>query len=140
MARLRKVLFVCVGNSCRSQMAEALARHHAADIIEAKSAGLSPLGRIMEDTLATLQARGISTEGLHSKGLRDTRPFEPELIVNMTGVPGQKLFRHGIVIDWPVRDPYGADLETHRLICDDIEARVTALAEWLRKEASALAR
>ena len=139
MARLRKVLFVCVGNSCRSQMAEALARHHAADIIEVQSAGLSPLGKVMEDTLAILKQRGISTEGLHSKGLRDTSPFVPELIINMTGVRGQKLFHHGIVIDWPVMDPYGADLETYGRICDDIEARVTALADWLRKEAAALA-
>ena len=136
MARLKRVLFLCMGNSCRSQMAEALARHHAADVIEAKSAGLSPLGEIMPATLSVLEERGVSTEGLYSKGLRETRPFEPELIINLTGVRGEQIFHHGTVLDWPIQDPYGANLETYRRICDDIEVRVTALAEWLRKEAA----
>ena len=42
--RRKRVLFICVGNSCRSPMAEALARHLAADVIEPQSAGISPLG------------------------------------------------------------------------------------------------
>ncbi|MGC1580579.1 MAG: hypothetical protein WA766_03800, partial [Candidatus Acidiferrales bacterium] len=45
-----RVLFVCIGNSCRSPMAEALARHSASDVIEAASAGISPLGRVADLT------------------------------------------------------------------------------------------
>jgi arsenate reductase len=130
-----KVLFVCVGNSCRSQMAEALARHHASDVIEAASAGILPLGSIMEKTTEVLEERGISLAGQYSKGLRETRPFQPDLIVNMTETPGTMLFPHDRVIDWRIQDPYPGGMETYRRICDDIEARVKGLAELLRAEA-----
>lgn len=116
-------------------MAEALARHHAADIIDARSAGITPYGSILPCTEAVLRARGVPTEGLASKAIRDTRPFEPELVVNMTGVPGKLLFRSTPVLDWKVADPYGGDVETYTRICDDIEARVLGLAETFRAEA-----
>jgi len=49
-----KVLFLCIGNACRSQMAEAIARHLAADVIEGSSAGLAPFGDIPVTTIAVL--------------------------------------------------------------------------------------
>ena len=61
-----KVLFLCVGNACRSQMAEAIAKHSASDVIEASSAGLVPFGEIPNTTLAVLQERGISADGQSS--------------------------------------------------------------------------
>ena len=66
-----KVLFVCVGNCVRSQMAEAIARRDASDVIVPESAGLHPLGFIDETAIAVLAERGISVAGQHSKGLRD---------------------------------------------------------------------
>ena len=62
-----KVLFVCMGNCVRSQMAEALARHDASDIIAAESAGVHPLGFIDNTTQRVLRERGISSEGQFSK-------------------------------------------------------------------------
>ena len=53
-AKRKRVLFVCVGNTCRSQMAEALARHLAAEVIEPSSAGISPFGRIVDTTRRVL--------------------------------------------------------------------------------------
>ena len=50
-----KVLFLCIGNACRSQMAEAIARHSASDVIEATSAGLVPFGEIPSTTLEVLR-------------------------------------------------------------------------------------
>ena len=64
------VLFLCSGNSCRSQMAEAFLRHEAGDRFEAASAGLEPKP-IHPLTLQVLQEAGISTKGLHSKGLEE---------------------------------------------------------------------
>ena len=87
-----KVLFVCVGNCVRSQMAEAIARHDAADIIAAESAGVSPLGFIDNTTQRVLRERGISFEGQFSKGLRTHTLKKPDLIVNMSGIPGASLF------------------------------------------------
>src|ERR1700735_2460414 len=131
-----KVLFVCVGNCVRSQMAEAIARHDSSDIIEAESAGLSPLGFIDNTTQRVLRERGISFEGQFSKGLRTHTLKTPDLIVNMSGIPGASLFAGKAFEDWPVPDPFGEDAETHRRICDDIEARIKELSTRLRQTQS----
>ena len=128
-----KVLFVCMGNCVRSQMAEAIARHDASDIIEAESAGVSPLGFIDNTTQRVLRERGISFEGQFSKGLRTHTLKKPDLIVNMSGIPGASLFAGKKFEDWRVQDPFGEDIEIHRLVCDDIEARVRALSARLRE-------
>lgn len=127
-----KVLFVCVGNCVRSQMAEAIARHSCADIIAAESAGVSPLGFIDKTAQAVLRERGISVDGQFSKGLRSHALRKPDLVVNMSGIHSKSLFPEHHVEEWSVRDPFGEDLAAHRVVCDDIEARVTLLAARLR--------
>ncbi len=131
-----KVIFVCLGNSCRSQMAEALARHLAGDVIEAASAGLTPLGEIAEPVSIVLAERGVHMDGQYSKGLRKEQRAAAELIVNMSGRPSKILFaaERGKVEDWDVSDPYGSDLEMFRQVRDEIEARVADLAERLRRQ------
>ena len=129
-----KVLFVCVGNCVRSQMAEAIARHDSSDIIEAESAGVSPLGFIDNTTQQVLRERGISFEGQFSKGLRTHTLKKPDLIVNMSGVPGATLFAGLPFEDWKIDDPFGEAIETHRRICDDIERNIKELAARLRAE------
>jgi arsenate reductase (thioredoxin) len=128
-----RVLFICVGNSCRSQMAEALARHFAADVVEAASAGIRPLGTIAALTHEVLNERGVALDGQFSKGIHDVAHFETDIIVNMSGIPSSALFRDQFCEDWPVDDPYGDDLATYRRICDDIAARVMHLAQRIRK-------
>lgn len=132
----QSVLFVCVGNSCRSQMAEALARHLASDVIEPESAGISPLGRIAELTRRVLQERGVSCDGQYSKSVAEACALPFNLIVNMSGLPGRSLFPTANVVDWDVEDPYGEDLATYCGICDDIEQRVRELADELRRKAA----
>jgi arsenate reductase len=61
------VLFICTGNSCRSQMAEALCRHLAGDRFEARSAGSHPAGYIHELAILAMAEMGISMEGQYSK-------------------------------------------------------------------------
>jgi len=139
MAGRKKVLFVCYGNSCRSQMAEALAKHLAADVIDAQSAGISPLGQIAQSTREVLLEHGIRIDGQFSKFLTDRSLADPDLIVNSSGLPGQSLFAGNAFEDWDVEDPYGDDMETYRRICDDIEGRVRDLAERLRAERLATA-
>lgn len=135
MALPRKVLFVCLGNTCRSQMAEALARHHYSDVMHATSAGVSPFGRIVDPTRAVLLERGVSVNGQFSKGLREAPATAADLVVNMSGMPGKSLFPRSRVLDWDVGDPYGEDLSVYREICDTIEERLRELAATLRKEA-----
>ena len=130
-----KVLFVCVGNCVRSQMAEAIARHCCADIISPESAGVSPLGFIDKTAIAVLRERGVSIDGQFSKGLHSHTLRKPDLVINMSGIHGKSLFPEHPVEEWPVRDPFGENIEIHRAICDDIEARVTLLAARLRTKA-----
>ncbi len=130
--RRKKILFVCIGNSCRSQMAEALARYHAAELIEAESAGISPLGVVSREALAVLQEMGIRAEGHYSKSINDALQFfAPEIVVNMSGRKLNVSFGTAEMLDWKVADPYGSDLETYRRICGDIESRVKKLVREL---------
>lgn len=135
MAETVRVLFVCVGNCVRSQMAEAIARHTASDVIFPESAGIHPLGFIDPTARAVLAERGISIDGQYSKGLHHHGVEPPDLIINMTGMPCKHLF-HGVPPEenWPVADPFGESIEAHTRIFDDIKARVEKLAARLRAE------
>jgi protein-tyrosine-phosphatase len=92
MALRTKVLFLCIGNACRSQMAEAIARHTASDVIEPSSAGLVPFGEIPSTTLTVLRERGISVDGQTSKPLRSEDMSEADIVINMTGRSGATIF------------------------------------------------
>jgi len=132
--RRYRVLFVCVGNSCRSQMAEALARACGGDVLEAESAGLSPCGVIFPPTREVMAEKGISLEEAQSKGIAPERLAQVDLIVNLSGYE----FPYPTaapVRTWMVADPFGHDLEIHRQIRDQIEARVQELIAELRQKA-----
>jgi arsenate reductase len=139
MAKRVKDLFLCIGNSCRSQMAEAIARHKAADIIEPSSAGLAPLSEIAPPTLKVLEEEGISAAGQYSKPLAPEALSAADLVINISGRSGASLFRQPgpPVEDWEVKDPYSSDLEIYRGIRAEIDARVEDLAQRLRKQAGA---
>lgn len=134
--RRTKILFICIGNSCRSQIAEALARHMFPDLIEAESAGLAPLGTVAGETLSALQERGIRAEGLYSKGISDVAAFfEPEIVVNISGHQVDGYFPHTKTLDWEIRDPYGSDPELYRQITNEIEQLLNTLAGELQRGA-----
>ena len=128
-----RVLFVCVGNACRSPMAEAIARHDAADVIEPSSAGLYPLGYVAELTKQTLMKNGYSADGLTCDVLRKEEVEGADLIINMTGRPSEEIFRgQEKVEDWLLQDPFGADPETYQRVFEGIRRRVNQLAFSLR--------
>ena len=137
----RKVLFLCTGNSCRSQMAEALLRHHAGDRFEAFSAGLEPKP-IHPLTAQVMSEKGIDTSAQRSKNVSeylDRERFEFVIIVCdganrscPSGFPGviQRLC-------WPFEDPaafQGSEEETRekfRQVRDQIDARIRTWIEGL---------
>ena len=124
-----KVLFVCYGNSCRSQVAEALANHRGAGKVRAFSAGSHPLGVISQGTREVLGEKGITLEGYWSKGLRDVPISEMDVVVVMGyGVicPVPANFK-GRLIQWDIPDPYGRDRNYFRDVRDLIESEV----RWL---------
>ncbi len=130
-----RVLFVCVGNACRSPMAEAIARYDAADVMEPSSAGLFALGYIADLTKQTLMKNGYSTNGLTSDVLTREATEAADLIINMTGRSRENIFGgQEKVEDWLVEDPYGEDPETYQRVFEGIQRRVNQLALSLREK------
>jgi arsenate reductase len=124
-----KILFVCIGNACRSQMAEAWANHFGKGRVQASSAGLLPLGSIAKDTLAVMSEKGISLDGQWSKGLRDVAVAEMDVVVEMgfeIECPLPEGFK-GQVVDWEIADPYGCGIASFRNVRDMIERQVLGL-------------
>jgi len=123
------VLFVCIGNSCRSQMAEAIAKHLGKGKVRAWSAGSHPLGMILPATESVLNEKGIGLDGHWSKGLKDVPVEDMDIVVGMgceVVCPVPPNFK-GRVIEWNIPDPYGGDLKSFRAVRDLIERQVTAL-------------
>lgn len=112
-----KIAFICLGNSCRSIMAEALARHLYGDRLDAVSGGINPLGFIAPETMQVLEEMGVATAGLCSKGLEDIELRDCRRIVNLSGyslesvIPGPLT---GRLVHWAVQDPYGCGLPVYR--------------------------
>ena len=105
-----KVLFVCVGNSCRSQMAEGLARSMG---FEAASAGTHPAPSVATHALKLLESRGIDTAGMAPKDVADIDTSAFDTIISMgCGVhcPAIRLDE-----DWALEDPVGQPYEVYEL-------------------------
>jgi protein-tyrosine-phosphatase len=131
-----KILFVCYGNSCRSQMAEALANQLGKGKVQAFSAGTHPLGEISPDTRAVLREKGMALDEHWSKGQGDVPFSEMDVVVEMgAGVkcrlPGD--FR-GRLIRWHIPDPFLLGRDHFRDVRDLIEGEVRRLLAGLARE------
>ena len=133
------VLFLCVGNSCRSQMAEALLRKHAGDQFEVVSAGLEPR-EIHPYARVVMKEIGLDLSAHRPKNVKDflgKRHFGYLIILCAEAEAKCPVFP-GISfrLDWPFPDPAGAEgTEEERLsrflqVRDDIERRILA---WLKE-------
>ena len=129
-----RVVFVCLGNSCRSQMAEAWARHLGAGGVEAMSAGVRPLGFISEETIEVMSEKGISLEGQKSKGLDAIHWQQVDVLVNMSPYSRDTVAPSfaGRRIEWKVRDPFDEPIESFREVRDQLEKLVRKLLKDLQ--------
>ena len=130
-AKRKRVLFVCIGNCCRSQMAEGFAHEYGADIIAAESAGLAPAGMVVDETVRTMADKSVDISGQYSKAFRLDEANECDIVVNMSGVGLPEGVRT-TVIEWNVRDPIGQSDEVYTQVRDQVEALVTDLIWKLR--------
>ena len=125
---MKRVLFVCVENSNRSQMAEAFARMHGAGQVEAYSAGSRPSGRVNPRAVAFMKEVGYDLTRHHSKALAELPEGEFEVVVGMgcgdEGCPLVKAQRHE---EWDIPDPKELPPEQYRRVRDLIERRVKEL-------------
>jgi arsenate reductase len=132
---MTRILFACVGNSCRSQMAEAICRMLGKDV-EAESAGSSPAERVASNAVAVLKEIGIDLSDARPKGFRDVVGHGVDYMVAMgctvtcPFVPGAKEIR------WQIPDPYGKSIDEYRRVRDIIRAEVTKLLDGLGHLAS----
>lgn len=122
---MRKVLFVCIGNAGRSQMAEALYRRAGG---EARSAGTRPSVSVHPEVVEAMRELGIDVSGRVPKRLEREAAEWADLVVTMgcgdecPYIPGKEY------LDWPLADPAGRPLEEVRRIRDEIARRVGELA------------
>lgn len=123
----RRVLFVCVENSNRSQMAEAFARMEGGDAVEAFSAGSAPSGRINPKAIRFMDELGYDLGTHASKSLDALVGMQFDAVVTMgcgDHCPTVPAARRE---DWALPDPRDMDDEDYRRVRDEIRARVRAL-------------
>ncbi|MBZ5631871.1 MAG: arsenate reductase ArsC [Acidobacteriia bacterium] len=128
----KRVLFVCIGNACRSQMAEAFARAYGSDTLSAYSAGLSPAGILPPLTRQVLSEKNIPAEGQFPKGLGAFAGQPFEVVVNMSGERLPSALAATRLIEWIVRDPIGESESVYRAVAAQIEGLVMRLIIELR--------
>jgi arsenate reductase len=125
-----KILFICVGNTCRSPMAEALARGIGADRVEAFSAGLTPTGWISRDTASAVRELGYDPEGLRSKGLDDVGLADMDVVVSLIGPEGLCFIPRNMgarLESWRIPDPFGEDIEVFVAVARRLERQIREL-------------
>lgn len=122
-----EVLFVCVHNAGRSQMAAAIAEHLAPGRIHVRSAGSAPTGEINPQAVEVLAERGIGLTTAYPKPLTDTVLHAADVIVTMGCGDTCPIFPGKQYLDWDVADPDGASLDQVRDIRDDLQGRITSL-------------
>jgi protein-tyrosine-phosphatase len=123
----KRVIFVCVENSNRSQMAEAFARMHAGQAVEVFSAGSRPSGQINSKAIEAMKEVGYDLTAHRSKGLDEFNGKDFDAAVTMGCGDECPLVRAKRRVDWQIPDPKGMAPEQFREVRDLIERKVQEL-------------
>src|SRR5262245_6997581 len=130
----KRVVFVCVENSTRSQMAEAFARIHGGDRIEAYSAGSRPSGKVNPKAIAAMKECGYDLSAHRSKNVTELQDLEFDAAVTMGCGDECPALRAKKRLDWQIPDPKEMPPELFRQVRDLIEAKVKDLLQELLDE------
>lgn len=124
-----RVLFACVGNSARSQMAQGFAQAMGAKRVEARSGGSKPLGYVLPEAIEAMREKGIEIGSNVSQGFDEAWVRDHcDLVVTMgCGDDACPAFVGKRMVDWDLPDPKGMDLDGFRAVRDEIERRVREL-------------
>ena len=134
--RKRRVLFVCIGNCCRSPLAEALLRHRGGDRFEVHSAGTRPVGFVHPVVPQVLAERGVGAAGLCSQGCAEHAGREFDVVITLcdcAAPPTSELAGQPAVAHWPTRDPYALQwkppemVALAREVAAELDRRIQAL-------------
>jgi protein-tyrosine-phosphatase len=127
MGQLPEVLFVCVHNAGRSQMAAALTAHLSGGGVVVRSAGSEPASTINPVVVQAMEELGLDLSREFPKPLTDGAVRDADVVVTMGCGDACPVYPGKRYLDWELDDPAGKDIATVRRIRDDIEARVRAL-------------
>jgi arsenate reductase len=136
-----KVMFLCTGNACRSQMAEGFARTMGKGAVESHSAGVNPAGYIHPKAIAVMKEAGVDISLQRSKGIDPDLLGKTDIVITLCGnaeatcpVTPPKIRR----LHWPIDDPVGARgtedeiMAEFRRARDEIKERVADLIDGLK--------
>ncbi len=137
---MQRIMFLCTGNTCRSQMAEGFARELGRGLIEVYSAGVNPAGRVHQKALDVMKEAGIDISNQESKGIDHGLLMKMDMVITLCGnaeatcpaTPPQIKREH-----WPIDDPVKAlgteedVMDEFRKARDEIKARIVNLVKEL---------
>jgi arsenate reductase len=129
----KKIVFVCVENARRSQMAEGFANAFGQGKLKVYSAGSSPSSQIDPLVIEVMKEKGIDLSGKRPKGLNDLPPVEMDYLVTMGCEETCPAVLAKKIIEWEIPDPKGKSIDVFREVRDIIENRVKALFEEIGK-------
>jgi len=127
----KKVLFVCIENSCRSQIAEAFARKLGGGALEAWSAGSKPSGQVNQTAAALLKERGLDLSAHRSKGLAEVPAGPWDYVVTMGCGEACPAVAARARADWGIPDPKNMPREEFIKVVEQIETKTAALVQEL---------
>jgi arsenate reductase len=136
-----RILFVCTGNSCRSQIAEAFARQYGGAEVEVYSCGPAPAG-MNPRAVRVMAERNVDLSGQYSKPLDEAFAAQMDVVITLCGDPAEvcPTVRAPRVVHWPLHDPARARgtedevMAVFRDVRDELETRVHGLLAELRDE------
>ncbi|MBD1808054.1 arsenate reductase, glutathione/glutaredoxin type [Microcoleus sp. FACHB-SPT15] len=128
---MKRVMFVCKKNSCRSQMAEGFARHLGEGKISVTSSGLEA-SEVNSTAVEVMSEIGIDISSQTSKPLSDFQPQDYDIVISLCGcgvnLPEAWVLRE-VFQDWQLDDPADQPIETFHRVRDEIKERVETLIE-----------
>ena len=127
MTERPEILFACVHNAGRSQMAAALATLRSGGAVAVRSAGSDPVDRVDPAVVEAMAELGVDLRAETPKALTDEAVREADVVVTMGCGDACPVYPGKRYLDWELPDPAGRDVETVRAIRDEIDRRVQAL-------------
>ena len=124
---ISSVMFVCVHNAGRSQMAAAYLNHLAGDRIEVRSSGTMPADQVNPTVIAAMLEEGVDISGNTPKVLTDEDVRASDYVITMGCGDACPFYPGKIYLDWKLADPAGQGVDTVRPIRDEIRGLVEAL-------------
>jgi arsenate reductase len=131
VSEVPEVLFVCVHNAGRSQMAAALLDHHARGRVHVRSAGSAPASEVNAAVVEAMAELGIDISKEFPKPLTDEVARAADVLITMGCGDACPVYPGKRYLDWQLADPAGKGVEAVRPIRDEIDRRVRALLEEL---------